>query len=262
MPDPGAVGQAGAMGSYVDVSGLNTYYEKQGKGDALLLLHGGLVGADSWNAQIPALAEQFQVFATERRGHGHTPDVEGRLTYLMMAQDTIDFMDAIGLTSAHLVGWSDGALVAAHVALQRPDLVEKLVLIGQFLNPEGMTPAVKTLFDDPQVLRDGVRPEYEAVSPDGAAHFDIFFDKVIRMWREDQGIPLPDLAAITSPTLLLQGDDDAVSVTHNAAVAAILPESQLAVIPGASHLVPIEKPALVNSILLEFLGSEHVAKLM
>jgi pimeloyl-ACP methyl ester carboxylesterase len=82
------------------------------------------------------------------------------------------------------------------------------------------------------------------------------------MWREDQGIPLADLSGLTSPTLLLQGDDDVVKVEHNVAVAAALPEAQLAVIPGASHAVPIEKPALVNTLLLEFLGSEHPAKLM
>jgi pimeloyl-ACP methyl ester carboxylesterase len=250
------------MGTYVDVRGLRTYYEKQGQGDAVLLLHGGLVGADSWGGQIPALAERYQVFAPERRGHGHTPDVEGRLTYLMMAQDTIDFMDTIGLTSAHFVGWSDGAMVAALVAIQRPELVEKLVLIGQYFSPEGARPEIKAQFDNFREVFADVRPLYEAVSPDGPEHFDVFLEKVVRMWKEDEGIPTAELAAITSPTLLLMGDDDAVTVEHYAALATTLPEAQLGVVPASTHLVPIEKPALVNSLLLEFLGSEHPAKLM
>ena len=259
-------GMLRGMGSYVDVAGLNTYYETHGQGDPVLLLHGGLVGAESWGAQIPALAEHYQVVVPERRGHGHTPDIEGRLTDRMMAQDTIEFMDAVGLTSAHFVGWSDGAMVAALVALERPDLVEKLVLIGQYLNPEGQRPELAKALDNPdtayEAFAEVARPAYEAASPDGPEHFPVFFGKVIRMWREDQGIPLADLSGLTSPTLLLQGDDDVVKVEHNVAVAAALPEAQLAVIPGASHAVPIEKPGLVNTLLLEFLGSEHPAKLM
>ena len=250
------------MGSYVDVAGLNTYYETHGAGDPVLLLHGGLVGAESWGAQVPALAQQYRLLVPERRGHGHTPDVEGRLTYRMMAQDTIEFMDAVGLTSAHLVGWSDGAMVAALVALERPELVEKLVLIGQYLNPDGQRPELAETLANPGEMFQALRPGYDAVSPDGPEHFDVFFAKVLRMWREDQGIDLADLAGLTAPTLVLQGDDDLVRVEHSAAVVAALPEAQLAVIPGASHAAPIEKPGLVNEILLEFLGGEHPAKLM
>jgi pimeloyl-ACP methyl ester carboxylesterase len=253
--------------AYVDVGGVRTYYEKHGSGDAVVLLHGGLVGSELWAAQTAALAEQYQVFLPDRRGHGRTPDVEGRLTYLMMAQDTIDFMDAIGLSSAHLIGWSDGALVAAHVALQRPELVEKLVLIGQYLTPDGAVPALSKLLEQPveqlvEVFGPPAREAYEKLSPDGPEHFEVFVEKVVRMWKEDQGIPLADLSGITSPVLVLQGDDDGVRVEHSAAVAAALPEAQLGVVPGTSHGLPLEKPALVNSLLLEFLGGEHPVKLM
>jgi pimeloyl-ACP methyl ester carboxylesterase len=65
------------MGQYANVSGLRTYYETSGAGDPLVLLHCGGVTADSWFAQLPALAEHYQVFAPERRGRGRTPDLEG-----------------------------------------------------------------------------------------------------------------------------------------------------------------------------------------
>ena len=80
------------------------------------------------------LTPHFRVYLPERRAHGRTPDVPGPLTYDLMAQDTIAFMEAVGLDSAHLVGWSDGAMVGLLVAMRRPDLVRRLVMIGQHLN--------------------------------------------------------------------------------------------------------------------------------
>src|SRR4051794_5067126 len=95
---------------YVDAGGVHTYYEAVGEGEPLVLLHGGLCTVETWEGQTPVLAEQYRVYAPERRGHGRTADVEGPITYQIMARDTIAFMDALGIKAAHLVGWSDGAL--------------------------------------------------------------------------------------------------------------------------------------------------------
>src|SRR4051794_33250491 len=132
-------------GKYVDAGGVHTYYEVAGAGEPLVLLHGGFCTVETFGAQTPALAGQYRVYVPERRGHGRTPDVEGPITYENMAQDTIAFMEALGISSAHLVGWSDGAIVGLLVALHRPDLVRKLVLIGQAVNHEGATPEVNRL---------------------------------------------------------------------------------------------------------------------
>src|SRR5437879_8815789 len=93
---------------YVQAGGLRAYYEAVGEGEPLILLHGGLCTVETFGAQIPALASGYRVYVPERRGHGRTPDVEGPITYELMAQDTIAFMEALGIESAHLVGWSDG----------------------------------------------------------------------------------------------------------------------------------------------------------
>ena len=76
----------------------------------------------------------------ERRGHAHTPDVDGPLTYSVMADDTIDYLTTVLDGPAHLVGWSDGAVVGLLVALRRPELVRRLVLIGQYYNSSGKVP--------------------------------------------------------------------------------------------------------------------------
>ena len=248
--------------SYANVDGLRTYYETHGTGDPLVLLHGGLGNARHWTGQIPTLAEHYQVIVPERRGHGRTPDTDGRLTYRLMAADTAALLDTLGLASAHLVGWSDGAMVAALVAIDRPELVEKLVLIGQYLTPDGARPEAWAMLQNDDAMGSWARDEYAQLSPDGADHFDTFLAKSLRMWREDTGIPADELATLTAPTLLLQGDDDFVRVEHNATLAATLPEAQLGIVPGTSHGLPMEKPALVNQLLLDFLGGEHPTKLI
>ncbi|MFI5952414.1 alpha/beta fold hydrolase [Cryptosporangium sp. NPDC051539] len=248
--------------SYANVDGLNTYYETHGTGDPLVLLHGGLATAESWAAQIPDLAKHYQVIVPERRGHGRTADADGRYTYRLMAAETARLLDTLGVSAAHLVGWSDGAMVAALVAIDRPELVEKIVLIGQYFTPDGAAPGVQALLADAVAMTAWARESYAALSPDGPGHFDAVTAKLLRMWREDTGIPTDELARITAPALVMQGDGDFVTVEHSAHVTRTLAEAQLAVVPGTSHGLPMEKPALVNQLLLDFLGGEHPPQLI
>jgi pimeloyl-ACP methyl ester carboxylesterase len=108
--------------------------------DRMRFRHGGLCTNETWAAQIPAFAESFRVIAPERRGHGHTADVPGPLTYAAMSTDTIGFVDKIVAGPAHLVGWSDGGIVGLMVAIARPDLVRKLVVIGANFDTAGVAP--------------------------------------------------------------------------------------------------------------------------
>ncbi len=130
-----------ATGSYIDANGVNTYYEVEGAGEPLLLLHGGFVTIETWSAQRGALAERFRVYLPERRGHGRTADVPGSTGYDLMARDTVAFMEVVGIPSAHVVGWSDGGVGGLEVALAQPDLVRKLVLIGTPAHVDGQTAA-------------------------------------------------------------------------------------------------------------------------
>src|ERR1700733_14604741 len=124
--------------SYADVEGVKTWYEDRGSGDPLVLLHGGFSDASEFGGTIPALAEHFHVFTPDRRGHGHTPDIPGPISYALMAGDTVAFLDSLKIGRSHLVGHSDGANVALLVALARPDLVDRLVLISGNFHHDGL----------------------------------------------------------------------------------------------------------------------------
>jgi pimeloyl-ACP methyl ester carboxylesterase len=123
---------------YIDANGVHTYYETEGEGEPLVLLHGGTAPIETWAAQRPALAAKYTVYLPERRAHGRTADVDGPITYEIMADDTIAFMDALGISNAYLVGWSDGANTGMLVALHRPDLVRTLVSIGGNFHYDGL----------------------------------------------------------------------------------------------------------------------------
>src|SRR5919204_2651903 len=129
------------MGQYVEAGGVRTWYDEHGTGDPLVLLHGGAVDSRFFEHNLPALAEHFHVYTPERRGHGHTPDVQGPITYQLMTDDTIAFLEAVVGQPADLVGHSDGAFIAMLVAMQRPELVKRLGMIsGGFQKAGGAAP--------------------------------------------------------------------------------------------------------------------------
>ena len=125
------------MAQYVQLGAVRTWYDDHGDGPPLVLLHGGLVDARFFEPNIGVLAERFHVYTPERRGHGHTPDVDGPITYQVMADDTIAFLDDVVAGPADLVGHSDGAVIALLVAIQRPDLVNRLVMISGGFDKSG-----------------------------------------------------------------------------------------------------------------------------
>lgn len=255
------------MGEYVKLPRLKTWYDTAGEGEPLVLLHGGLVTNDTWGGQMPSFSEHFRVFAPERRAHGHTPDVEGPLTYGDMAADMIEFLDAVVEQPAHLVGWSDGGIVGLLVAIARPDLVRKLVAISANFRPAaevaalGAEPPAEVSPDDPSLGM--FRSLHAASSPDGPEHWPVFVTKFFEMIGSSQpDIEATELADIRAPTLVISADDDLISLEHTLELYRAIPNSELAVLPGTSHLLVFEKPDLLNRLVLEFLEGDPAPTMM
>ena len=244
------------MAEYVQLDALKTWYDEHGTGDPLVLMHGGLVDARFFEPNLGALAERFHVYTPERRGHGHTPDVDGPITYQLMANDTIAFLEAVVGEPVDLVGHSDGAFVAMLVAMQRPELVKRLVMISGGFNKRGE--AMPDMEWDVEQLFEFLGPSYGEVSPDGIDHFKVVATKIGEMAAVEPNLQASDLANVPQRTLVMFSDDDLVTMTHVVETYDALPNAELAVVPGTSHFLTQEKPHLVNAIVLDFLTNDPV----
>jgi pimeloyl-ACP methyl ester carboxylesterase len=244
------------MGKYVQLGAVKTWYDEHGSGQPLVLLHGGLVDARWFAPNLAPLAERFHVYTPERRGHGHTPEVPGPITYQLMADDTIAFLDTVVGEAADLVGHSDGAFVAMLVAMQRPQLVNRLVMISGGFNKSGE--ANPDMEWDVDQIAQFLGPAYGEVSPDGIDRFKVVATKIGEMAAVEPNLQASELAKVTQRSLVMFSDDDLVTLTHAVEMYDALPNAELAVVPGTSHFLTQEKPHLVNSIVLDFLTNEPV----
>ena len=231
------------------------WYAERGDGDPLVLLHPGGAGIDSraLTGTLEALSQSFRTYAPEQRAHGHTPDVDGPLNYRDMAQDTIMFIDSVIGRPVHLLGYSDGAVVAQMVALGRPDLINQLILAAGVYHHDGWAAGI---FDGeaPDVFRDS----YAEVSPDGAGHYDAVVAKLATMHASQPALTPGELSTIACRTLVMIGDDDEVRFEHAADMYRALPKGELAVVPGTSHGLLAEKPDLCHLIITDFLTRDPV----
>ena len=250
--------------SYADLPNVRTWYETEGTGPPLVLLHGGFCTNATWAPQRADFAAKHTLYLPERRAHGHTPDVAGPLHYADMARDTADFLERVVKSPAHLCGWSDGGITALLVAIARPELVAKLVVVGAQFEPSfafaSMAGFENLKPDSPDL--DTFRILYEAASPDGPAHWPEVVAKMIAMFRTEPQIPLEDLAKIKSRTLVLAGDDDLTPIEHQASLARAIPDAELAIVPRASHALLMEKPQFANALILDFLANDAPATFM
>lgn len=221
--------------------------------ETVLLLHGGLSNSDLLLDALSApLETRYRVAAFDRRGHGYTADTAEPFHYADMATETIGVLEKVVGGRAHLVGWSDGGIVGLLVALRRPDLVNHLVMIGTNYHFDGALP-----FDlDPNSeLATLIGQAYAERSPDGAEHFGDVAGKFMTMVSTEPTLTTDDLSKINAPTLVMAGDDDLIKLSHTAALYEAIPNSQLAIVPGSSHALPIEQPAETARIILDFLGA-------
>jgi pimeloyl-ACP methyl ester carboxylesterase len=242
------------MATYVTIDGHPTWVaDTGGPGEPLLLLHGGLSNSDSLLDSVgPGLVDRFRVVAFDRRGHGYTADTEAPFHYADMATETVGVLREVVGGPAALVGWSDGGIVGLLVALARPDLVRKLVVIGTNYHYDGFIP-----FDhgSSASLSDSLLAPYAARSPDGVEHAEVVFAKGFAMIATEPTLTTDDLAHITAPTLVVVGDDDMVRLDHTCALYEALPQGQLAVVPGTSHALPLERPDAVAGLVVDFLSA-------
>ena len=218
---------------YVQLGEVRAYYERDGAGEPLVLLHPGLADSRAFEDWLPALTPHFEVFRPDRRGHGRTPDLDGPITYDVMADETIAFLEAVVGGPAYLLGHSDGAPVALLVALKRPDLVRRLIFSAGVFHHEGWTPGSIDLDEETTAF---FHDYWGEVAPQGRDHFPVVKAKLDRMHREEPTLTASDLAGYPGPALVMVGDrDHEIHIEHTLTLFKSLPDAQLAVQPNTGH---------------------------
>jgi pimeloyl-ACP methyl ester carboxylesterase len=147
--------------------------------------------------------------------------------------------------------------VAILAALRRPDLIDRLVLISGGFHPSGWV-----LLPDPDAeLPAEIVASYGEVSPDGVEHFPVVAAKIARAATEDPRLPASEPAGIAARTLVVTADDDLVHLEHTIALYRGIPNAELAVVPGTSHTLLLEKPDLCLRLVGDFLTTDPVPTL-
>lgn len=238
------------MPDYLDLRGHKVFsYEWENNGRAVVLLHGGLSQTSHWDYVLaPTLEPDFHLFAYDRAGHGYTADKNESFHFKYQIEEAIAYLEDVVKEPAHLIGWSDGGIVAMSIAIQRPELVKSLVLIGANFHHSGTL--IHLPFNEPS---DEDKAEYEATSPDAPQTQVEKIKKMLNIWNSEPDISLTELAKIQCPTLIIAGDDDVISHEHTLEMYRAINLSQLAIMPGTSHIAPKEKPALFAALVEQFL---------
>ena len=244
------------MGRYATLTQGDVWYEEQGDGEPLVLIHGGAVDSRFFVHNIGPLAERFRVIAIDLWGHGRTADREGPFTLESFATDVAELIEQVADGPAHVVGHSIGAEVALAVATRHPDLVRKLVNISGGLNqPSDITPVLDEQIDGAVAF---LGATYGEVSPDGEAHFPVVVRKDFELSASGPAFTADDVARITARTLVMAADDDLLPIERFADLYRAIPDAELSIVPGTSHFLLQEKPEACNAILLEFLSRDAV----
>lgn len=239
------------MGNYINLRGHEIWnLEWPHDGDAVVLLHGGLSATEDWDKYILPAVEDFHVFAYDRTGQGRTADQIGSLHFDFQTREAIAYLEDVVKEPAHLIGWSDGGIIALMVALERPDLVRSIVAIGANYHYEHGGEPVQ-LWE----ISDEDRQEHAERSPDAPDALDSKVARMWQIWNTEPTLSEADLAKIQCPTLILASDDETFSFAHITSMYEAIPLGQLAIVPGTSHYVIKEKPEIAQALIKDFLSN-------
>ena len=261
-------GSNSKVGKRVQVGDISMYYEIYGKGEPLILLHGGHGSSEMMSGMIESFSKKYQVIAVDSRSQGRTTDSdEKELTYNQMALDVNGFMDKLQIKKAKFVGWSDGGDIALELALIHPEKISKAVVIGaNFLGESsGVFLTVDTTWrmnpNDPLFAKTKKElakyfSTYERMAPD-KSRIESSKKKALTNVYNNPKISLAQLNSIQVPFLVMAGDHDMFTIEHTIALYKNLPQASLYIVPDATHISPWEEPELVHSEILRYLDKPY-----
>jgi 3-oxoadipate enol-lactonase len=260
----------------IDREGLDIYYEEFGQGRPLLLIHGLGSSSRDWELQIPEFEQHFRVIAMDLRGHGRSAKPPGPYSMRQFAGDAVQVLRAVGAVPAQVLGISLGGMVAFQLALDHPDLLDKLVIVNSVpeLRPRNLADRL-AFWQRLLIIRlSGMEKMGEVLAerflprPEQKALREIF----VRRWSEnDKAAYLASLKSafgwsiqerldeIKAPTLVIGAEEDYFPTALKRDYTGLMPDATLIVVPDSRHALPAEKPDEFNRLVLDFLTSRDTA---
>jgi pimeloyl-ACP methyl ester carboxylesterase len=246
----------------IRANGLDVGYDVRGAGPPLVALHGATsLGAEDYAAQLPGLSKAFLVHLPDARGHGRTRwDAASGFEYSWLVDDLTAFVDALGLDSFHLLGFSMGAMTALQFGARAPERLRTLVVVGITTQREPRASVGRRLMDPARILER--EPEFAAIlarrhdAGQGAGAWQRLLPAIAADIATQPLLAPAELQRIDCPAMVVCGDRDPfVPPEHAAALVRQLPAGRLFVAPDCGHEVMARRPGLFNEAISAFYRS-------
>jgi pimeloyl-ACP methyl ester carboxylesterase len=250
---------------YAEVNGLRLYWERYGEGPPLVLLHGGMLTIElNFGTLIPTLAKTHTVIGVEQQGHGRTANTDREITYPNLASDVVGLLDHLDIEQASVLGHSMGGAVALELAVSHSDRVRAIIPASASVRADGLHPDLSDpwTFETSPIMPTAqdfaeFREAYLRLSPH-PEQFDEFLAYLSTMDQHFEGWTDEQLAGISCPVLIVQGDTDFTTVGHAAFMLDRIPRSALAVLPDTTHMQVTRRDTILLPILQQFFDSHGV----
>lgn len=246
-------------GKYLSVNQTLIYYEEYGSGTPLLLLHGGFSSISNFQNTIGELSTTFHVIAVDLPGHGRS-ELPDSLSFQSLADDCSKLIDLLKLDSVYVSGFSLGAIVALDLAADRPDKVKKSVINAAAIDMNGylsenayfLTNVNPEMCKAPQMK--WWLDDYKAKSPN-ATKWENYVNEFRKMFSSKPFITSIKLGQIKNPVLIMQGDQDIVSIDHGLMMYRKIKNAQFCVLPATGHFVLSTNADMVTKVTVAFLSN-------
>lgn len=232
------------IGSGVQKNDISLFYEEEGTGEPLILLHGNGEDHTYFKHQIEYFSRNRRVIAIDTRGHGQSERGTAPFTIRQFADDLYLFMQEQGIEKADILGFSDGGNIALCFAMKYPQAVKRLISDGANLDTSG----VKASFQIPVEIGYRIVSVFAKFSPKAKAK-----KEMLGLMVNDPNIDPAELSKITAPTIVMAGTNDIIKHKHTEKIAASIPGSKLVFIKG-DHSIARKEPEAFNAAVDEFLS--------
>jgi len=216
---------------FIQVNGVELFYEKSGEGNPIVLLHGNSEDHTIFDVLVKQLAQNYTVYAIDSRDHGKSSRCK-HLDYRDMMEDVAAFIRKLKIEKPMLYGFSDGGIIGLLLAIRYPEMLSKLIISGANTHPDGAKRGIAVI---------------------GKIAYFFTRSRKLKLMLTQPSITEAELNQIITPTLVLAGSNDFIQDEHTRAIAKNIPNSTLNILKGENHASYVVRTDKLYKIIRPFL---------